>query len=31
VPPADPEHPGRRREPLCADNRRTLTLRPTAA
>ncbi len=31
VPPIDPDRPNRRREPLCADNRRTLTLRPTAA
>lgn len=31
TPPADPDHPDRRREPLRADNRRTLTLHPTAA
>ncbi|GAC57155.1 hypothetical protein GOHSU_16_01130 [Gordonia hirsuta DSM 44140 = NBRC 16056] len=31
IPPADPDHPDRRREPMCADNRRTLTSLPTAA
>ncbi len=30
-PPIDPDHPDRHREPLRADNRRTLTLAPTAA
>ncbi|WP_440713222.1 DUF222 domain-containing protein [Gordonia sp. FQ] len=31
VPPADPDRPGRRCEPTCANNRRTLTILPGAA
>ena len=31
IPPADPARPGKRREPICSNARRTLTLLPGAA